>query len=82
MSVSKTPYEIRLEILQMAKDYMDKMQHIQIEFAKDAFHHAMTLGQMTAAQIKERIESFPKQYSIDELTKKANEMYAFVTKRD
>lgn len=80
---NKTPFEIRLEILQMAKEYMDKAQAAQIEFAKDAFYKAVEFNQLTSEQIKEQIKSFiPAQYTTDELMKKAAEMLTFINKKD
>lgn len=81
--MSKTPYEIRLELLQMAKDYMDKAQAAQIEFAKDAFYKSVEINQLTAEQIKEQMKPFiPAPYTMDELMKKASEMLTFINKKD
>lgn len=81
--MSKTPYEIRLELLQMAKDHMDKAQAAQIEFAKDAFYKSVELGQLTVSQANEQIKALiPAPYTMDEMVKKASEMYAFIMKKD
>jgi hypothetical protein len=81
--MSKTPYEIRLELLQMAKDHLDKSQAAQIEFAKDAFYKAAELGQITIAQANEQIRAMiPAPYAMDEMVKKASELYAFIMKKD
>ena len=80
---NKTPFEIRLEILQMAKEYMDKVQATQVEFAKDAFYKASEIHHLTVDEAKKLVESFiPKQYTIDELMKQATSMYSFITKKD
>lgn len=82
---NKTPYEIRLELLQMAKDYLDTVQQVQlsqVQFAKDAFAKAIELQALTVEQTKEQLAKFmPKQYTMEDLMAKANEMYSFVTKK-
>ena len=68
---SKNPFELRTEVLTMAKEYMDKQYEINLEMSR----------KMVEAG-KAAIEDCPKMYSIDELTKKAQEMYSFVSKKD
>ena len=65
----------RADALSMAKDYMDRQQEIAAEFAKHAFNAALSSGTVTAST---RQEYLPKMYTLDELTKKAQEMYSFV----
>jgi len=80
---NKTPFEIRLELLQIAKDHLDKAQAAQIEFLKDSFYKSVELGQMTVKQANEQIKALmPAPYSMDEMVKKAGELYAFISKRD
>lgn len=76
---SKTPYEIRLEILQMAKDHLDAVFKAQVDFAT----------QMTAALIAankatlDDLQKFaPVSYTVEDITKKASELYAFILKKD
>lgn len=69
------PFEIRADALAMAKDYMDRQQEIAVEFAKHAFNAALSSGTVTASTWQEYL---PKMYTLDELTKKAQEMYSFV----
>lgn len=77
--MSKTPYEIRLEILKMAKEHLDNMHLAQAEFAKQAFSQALALNKATFEQWK---EFSPASYSIDDVMKKATELYAFINKKD
>ena len=65
----------RADALSMAKDYMDRQQDIAAEFAKHAFNAALSSGTVTASTWQEYL---PKMYTLDELTKKAQEMYSFV----
>ena len=68
---SKNPFELRTEVLSMAKDYMDKQYEMNLEMSKKMFE----AGQKA-------VEEFPTMYTIEELTKKAQEMYLFVSKKD
>lgn len=77
--MSKNPFELRTEILGMAKDYMDRQQEINMQFAHRAYEAAVDAGKVTAETWK---DFTPSQYSIDELTKKAQELYGFVSKKD
>ena len=76
---NKSPFEIRLELLQMAKDYLDKVQEANVEFAREAFSKAVALGQESADQWK---KFAPAPYTIEELMKQATAMYSFINKKD
>ena len=71
---NKNPFELRTEILEMAKDYMDKQTQMNVEFATKMFE----AGQKTADELKEAMTP----YSMDDLMEKAKEMYSFVSKKD
>lgn len=71
---NKNPFEIRAEMLQLAKDYMDQQYQMNIKFAEKF----MEEGKKTAEELKDMY----KMYTIDELTAKAKEMYNFVSKKD
>lgn len=73
---TKNPFEIRAEILAMAKEYMDKQYEINVQFAQQAFEKAIEAGKVSAESWKDYI---PAQYTLEELTKKAQELYGFVT---
>lgn len=67
-NIMKNPFEIRTEVLAMAKDYMDKQYALNLELAqKVAGESAKVLDQM---------------YTVEELMEKANEFYSFVQKKD
>ena len=68
---TKTPFEIRTEVLAMAKDYMDKQFALNQEFVKKS----MEAGYST-------FEDLPKFYSTEDLMQKAKEFYSFVSKKD
>lgn len=71
---SKNPFEIRTEMLTLAKDYMDQQYHMNISFAEKALEN----GKKTWDDVQDMY----KMYSMDELMEKAKEMYSFVSKKD
>lgn len=71
---NKNPFEIRAEMLQLAKDYMDQQYHMNVQFAENMVQQ----GKQTMEEVKETY----KMYSMDELMDKAKEMYSFVSKKD
>jgi hypothetical protein len=74
MSQNKNPFEIRTDMLAMAKDYMDQQYHMNVAFAEKA----LELNKKSV----EEVQDMYKMYSIEELMEKAKEMYAFVSKKD
>ena len=71
---NKNPFEIRADMLAMAKDYMDRQYEVNVMFAQQLFDQ----GKKRADEMQEMM----KPYSTEELMKKATEMYAFVSKKD
>lgn len=78
-SGSKTPYEIRLELLQMAKDHLDASFKAQVDFATQM---SAALVAANKASVEELSKLAPKGYTFDEIAKKAAELYAFVQKKE
>jgi hypothetical protein len=72
--MSKNPFEIRAEMLQLAKEYMDQQYHMNVQFAESM----MEQGKKTI----EDVQSSYQMYSMDDLMKKAKEMYSFVSNKD
>jgi len=66
---TKNPFEIRTEILAMAKDYMDKQYALNLEVAQ---------------KMSEAVGStaMPTIYTVEDLMEKAKEFYSFVSKKD
>jgi hypothetical protein len=71
---NKNPFEIRTELLEMAKDYMDRQHEYNVQFAE----RAKEAGHQTMEQCKESY----KMYSMEDLMEKAKDMYTFVSKKD
>ena len=76
---NKNPFELRSEILQMAKDYLDQQYHVNMDFARRTFDEAVKIGTATTENYKSYV---PAMYSLEELTKKAQELYGFVSNKD
>tara|TARA_R110002074_G_scaffold264351_2_gene436388 strand:+ start:654 stop:875 length:222 start_codon:yes stop_codon:yes gene_type:complete len=70
----KNPFEIRAEMLQMSKDYMDQQYHMNIQLANDLYEQ----GQKTADEVKDAYQI----YSVEDMMTKAKELYSFVSKKD
>ena len=71
---NKNPFEIRAEMLQLAKDYMDQQYNMNVQFAEKL----MEQNKQTADEYKDMY----KMYSMEDLMEKAKEMYNFVSKKD
>jgi hypothetical protein len=75
---SKNPFEIRAEMLQLAKDYMDQQYHMNIQFVENM----VAEGEKSRKDIEDQLKEAYKMYSMDDLMEKAKEMYGFVSKKD
>lgn len=71
---NKNPFEIRAEMLQLAKDYMDQQWHINLDFTRQLFDE----GKKSADEMQQALQM----YSMEDLMEKAKEMYSFVSKKD
>ena len=71
---NKNPFEIRADMLALAKDYMDQQYQMNIQLAEKLAEQ----GQKTLAELQETY----KMYSTEELMAKAKEMYSFVSTKD
>ncbi len=70
----KNPFEIRAEMLQMSKDYMDQQYKMNIQLATDMYDQ----GLKTMTELQDAY----KMYSVEDMMEKAKEMYSFVSKKD
>lgn len=75
---NKNPFEIRAEMLQLAKDYMDQQYHMNITF----YENMIAEGKKVREDIEDQLKDAYKMYSMEELMEKAQEMYSFVSKKD
>jgi len=71
---NKNPFEIRADMVQLAKEYMDK----QWEANMDLMNNMYDQGKATIEQMQEAYQP----YSVKDMMEKAQEMYSFVSKKD
>jgi hypothetical protein len=79
MTANKNPFEIRLEILKMAKEMMDRQYDEQVNLAHDMMSDFKEQGKTATEFLNEYT---PKMYQPTEIMEKAAELYSFVTKKD
>jgi hypothetical protein len=72
---NKTPYELRLDVLVMAKDFLDKQAVVNTDFATKTFQHMVDTGKAVTSEWEKFI---PIPYTIKDITDKAKELYQFV----
>lgn len=76
---TKSPFEIRTRMLELATDYLQQQYNSNMDFAKETFLEMVKAGE--AAQ-KDWEKYAPKMYDFTDIIKKAQELYGFVSKRD
>jgi hypothetical protein len=69
------PFEIRTQLLEMSKEYLEKQHEINTQFAKQAFEELVKQGQKVESDYKEYM---PKMYTFDEVLNQAQKLYGFV----
>jgi hypothetical protein len=83
---NKNAYEIRLEVLKMAKDMLDSSYHdASNAWWNMATSYAEAANKSTAEFLKqseELMKAKPQMYTPAEIMEKAQELYGFVSKKD
>lgn len=78
MSINKSPFEIRLEILKMTAELMQAEYESNMEFITEMQDSLASKGQNT----QEMIAKFmPKPFSFDEMLAKSKQFYEFVNQK-
>lgn len=83
-NTTKTPYEIRLELLQMSKDYFETISSANLNAAQKIWEktlNGMTMpisAEATTKMLEQFAQSAKPTYSFEDIIKKATEMYSFV----
>jgi hypothetical protein len=72
------PYELRFRLLEMAIGHLQDRKQEKVEFAYQAWDLAKENGE---ANMELWNELQPDSYSIEDIKKKANELYEFVEKQ-
>lgn len=76
---NKNPYEIRFDVLTMAKDLLDK----QYDMGMQQFYHMADFAKENSKDLQEVYEKYtPKMYQPTEIMAKAEELYKFIVKKD
>lgn len=75
---NKNPFEIRAEMLNLAKEYMDQQYHMNIQFLENMIAE----GKKAREEVEEQLKEAYKMYSMEDLMAKAKEMYSFVSTKD
>ena len=77
-NIMSNPYQIRTDVLAMAKDMLDKQYDTQMKIAQAMFEaNKENMDLATQAWNK----YIPKMYTMEEVMEKANEMYSFVSEK-
>jgi hypothetical protein len=71
---NKNPFEIRSDMLQLAKNYLDRQYELNVHMADQMFKQGV--------KTYEDIQEVYKMYSIEDIIEKAEQMYSFVSKKD
>jgi len=71
---NKNPFEIRSDMLALAKESMDQQYQMNVSCAEKA----LEAGKKSI----EEVQDMYKMYSMEDLMEKAKEMYSFVSKKD
>ena len=71
---NKNPFEIRAEMIKLAKDYMDAQHQLNVQLVNDMYEQ----GKKTFEDVQDAY----KMYTMDDLMAKAKEMYSFVSTKD
>ena len=72
------PYELRFRLLEMASGYLYDQQQKQTQFAIEAWEFAKEQGD---ANMKLFNQLQPESYTIEDIKKKAAELYEFVEQK-
>jgi hypothetical protein len=72
------PFEIRAQLLEMSKDYLDKQFEINTEFARKSFDEMVKNGMA----VQEKYQDFmPKMYNLEDVVEQAKKLYGFVNSK-
>ena len=75
----KSPYEIRLELLQMAQQHLQSQFDRQMAFATEALKLATDAQWKSIDELKKLM---PTAFTFEDIVTKAQELYGFVQKKD
>lgn len=76
---SSSPFEIRTRMLEIAQDYLKAQYETNLSLAQATFQELQAAGKTTQ---EEWTKYVPQMYDFNDIIKKAQELYGFVSKRD
>jgi hypothetical protein len=80
---SKNPFEIRLEILKMAKEMMDRQyEEASSAYSAAVYSMAEKWNEDVTVLLDKTKDMAPTMYTPTEMMEKAQELYSFVSKKD
>lgn len=81
--MNKNGFEIRLEVLRMAKEMQDQQYHEASNAYWTAINKLAETWNKSAGELLEQTQAMkPAMYTPDDIMKKAQELYGFVAKKD
>jgi hypothetical protein len=77
---NKNPFEVRLEVLKMAKDMLDQAYNESTQLAWSMVEKSAEYQNKSMSEMQTYLETLkPKMYSPQDIITKAGELYEFVT---
>ena len=74
---NKNPYELRTDLLAMAKDYLDAEYKRQCDLATIVYQETLKTNKASIEEIRKIV---PQMYNFNDIMSKAQELYGFVSK--
>lgn len=76
---NKNPFELRFDVMSMAKDMLDQAYSQQM----DVMYQQLEIAKEQSKDLQEVFEKYtPKMYQPQEILEKAEELYKFVSKKE
>ena len=77
--MAKTPYEIRFDLLKMAKDLLDRQYDQSVTMAWQALEKGMETNKTLYKDLEKYV---PKMFTPEEIVEQAERLQEFVNKKD
>ena len=77
--MAKTPYEIRFDLLKMAKDLLDRQYEQSVAIAWQALEKGMETNKTLYKDLEKYV---PKMFTPEEIIEQAERLQGFVNKKD
>ena len=77
--MAKTPYEIRFDLLKMAKDLLDRQYDQSVTIAWQALEKGMETNKTLYKDVEKYV---PKMFTPEEIVEQAERLQEFVNKKD